>query len=111
MRLPLATAARSGEANERVQLDHVWGDAVLVVVEVPKAGPSCRLRTYAYFADRDQLSGVVLERMLAGVSTRRYRRTKGPLGSEVEASARSTSRVGCTNSAAYRIRPICGEIE
>ena len=58
MRLPLATAAGGGEANERVQLDHVWGDAMLVVVEVPKAGPICRLRTYAYFADLDQLSGV-----------------------------------------------------
>lgn len=35
------------------------------------------LQTYAHFADRDQLSRVVLERMLAGVSTRRYRRTQG----------------------------------
>ena len=33
------------------------------------------LKTYEYFADRDPMSRVVLERMLAGVSTRRYRRT------------------------------------
>lgn len=31
-------------------------------------------RTYEHFASRDQLSRVVLERMLAGVSTRRYPR-------------------------------------
>jgi hypothetical protein len=30
------------------------------------------LETYVHFADRDALSRVVLERMLAGVSTRRY---------------------------------------
>jgi putative transposase len=33
------------------------------------------LETYAYFADRDPLTKTVLERMLAGVSTRRYWRT------------------------------------
>ena len=50
------------------------------------------LATYAHFADRDPLTAVVLERMLAGVSTRRYRRTAEPVGSEVERAARSTSR-------------------
>jgi putative transposase len=34
----------------------------------------------------------VLERMRAGVSTRRFERTREPVGSEVEAVARSTSR-------------------
>ena len=38
------------------------------------------LRTYEHFAERDQLDGVVLERMLAGVSTRRYRRAQEPVG-------------------------------
>ena len=33
-----------------------------------------------HFADRDPLRRVVLERMLAGVSTRRYRRTQEPVG-------------------------------
>ena len=49
-----------------------------------------RFRTYEYFADRDQLARVVLERMLAGVSTRRYRRTQEPVGGEVAQAARST---------------------
>jgi transposase-like protein len=50
------------------------------------------LRTYEHFADRDPLARVVLERMLAGVSTRRYRRTQEPVGEQVEQEARSTSK-------------------
>jgi putative transposase len=50
------------------------------------------LATYQHFADRDPLSRLVLEQMLAGVSTRRFQRTREPVGSEVEASARSTSK-------------------
>jgi hypothetical protein len=37
--------------------------------------------TYDHFADRDELEDVVLERMLAGVSGRRYRRAQEPIGS------------------------------
>jgi putative transposase len=48
--------------------------------------------TYEHFANRDQLSRVVLERMLAGVSTRRYRRLQEPVGEQVEQTARSTSK-------------------
>jgi putative transposase len=50
------------------------------------------LSTYEHFADRDPLSRLVLEQMLAGVSTRRFQRTREPVGSEVEAAARSTSK-------------------
>ena len=49
-------------------------------------------RTYEHFASRDQLTAVVLERMLAGVSTRRYRRLQEPVGEQVEQAARSTSK-------------------
>jgi transposase-like protein len=50
------------------------------------------LQTYRHFADRDPLSRLVLEQMLAGVSTRRFVRTREPVGEEVEAGARSTSK-------------------
>jgi len=50
------------------------------------------LGTYRHFADRDPFSRLVLEQMLAGVSTRRFKRTREPVGAEVEALARSTSR-------------------
>jgi len=62
------------------------------------------LRTYEYFADRDPLSRVVLERMLAGVSTRRYRRTQEPVGSEVEARERSTSKSSVSRTLIERTR-------
>jgi hypothetical protein len=38
------------------------------------------LVTYQHFADRDQLRRVVLERVLAGVSTRKYRRAQDQVG-------------------------------
>lgn len=50
------------------------------------------LSTYQHFADRDPLSRLVLEQMLAGVSTRRFQRTREPVGSEVEANSRSISK-------------------
>jgi putative transposase len=50
------------------------------------------LRTYQQFADRDQLRDVVLERMLAGVSTRKYGRAQEPVGEQVAGGERSTSK-------------------
>lgn len=69
-----------------------------------------QLETYAHFADRDPLSKVVLERMLAGVSTRRYRRTQEPVGSEVEQTARSISRSAVSRSFVERTRRSLGEL-
>ena len=62
------------------------------------------LATYEHFADRDPLSRVVLERMLAGVSTRRYERTQEPVGEQVEARSRSTSRSAVSRSFVERTR-------
>jgi transposase-like protein len=50
------------------------------------------LATYEYFADRDPLTRVVLEQMLAGVSTRRFTRTREPIGEKVSAGERSASK-------------------
>jgi putative transposase len=60
--------------------------------------------TYEHFASRDQLSRMVLERMLAGVSTRRYRRLQEPVGEEVEQAARSTSKSAVSRSFVARTR-------
>jgi putative transposase len=48
--------------------------------------------TYDYFADRDPLTVVVMNRMLAGVSTRKYAGVGEPVGEEVERESRSTSK-------------------
>jgi len=50
------------------------------------------LKTYEHFAIRDPLTRVVLEQMLAGVSTRRFARTREPVGEAVVAVERSTSK-------------------
>ena len=68
------------------------------------------LATYAHFADRDPLTAVVLERMLAGVSTRRYARTQEPVGAELEQDARSTSRSAVSRAFVERTRAALGEL-
>ena len=50
------------------------------------------LDTYAQFTNDDLLGELVIERMLAGVATRRHVRVNEPVGEELAASARSTSR-------------------
>ena len=100
---------------ERVALrhGHEAGEVTLggrrVAVERPRArsadgSAEVRLASYEYFADRDPLSRSVLERMLAGVSTRRYRRTQEPVGSEVEQQARSTSKSSVSRTFVERTR-------
>jgi transposase-like protein len=68
------------------------------------------LATYAHFADRDPLTRVVLEQMLAGVSTRRVRRTREPVGTEVEQTARSTSKSAVSREFVARTRENLGAL-
>jgi putative transposase len=62
------------------------------------------LETYRHFADRDPLTRLVCEQMLAGVSTRRFERTREPVGEEVEAGARSTSKSAVSREFVARTR-------
>ena len=68
------------------------------------------LAVYRHFADRDLLSRVVLERMLAGVSCRRYGRTQEPVGAEVEVGARSVSKSAISRTFIERTREALGEL-
>jgi putative transposase len=68
------------------------------------------LETYGHFADRDPLQRVVLERVLAGVSTRRYRRTQEPVGEEIAAGERSTSKSAVSRTFVERTRQALGEL-
>ncbi len=62
------------------------------------------LATYAHFADRDPLTRVVLEQMLAGVSCRRFSRTREPVGEEVLAAERSASKSAVSREFVGRTR-------
>jgi putative transposase len=96
-----------------VRHGHEAGEVTLggrrVAVERPRArsadgGGEVALRSYRHFADRDPLSRVVLEQMLAGVSTRRFERTREPVGERVEAEARSTSKSAVSREFVARTR-------
>jgi putative transposase len=67
-----------------------------VPVDRPRArtldGREVQLPTYQAFAADDLLSQVVMERMLAGLATRRHRGVGEPVGAAVQATARSTSK-------------------
>ncbi len=98
------TAVRHGHEDGEVTLG-----GRRVGVERPRVRTSdgeseVPLRTYDHFADRDQLEEVVLERMLAGVSTRKYRRAQEPVGEQLEADARATSKSAVSRAFVQRTR-------
>lgn len=68
------------------------------------------VETYGYFADRDPLTRAVMDRMLAGVSTRRFARVGEPVGSEVEASGSSTGKTAVSDMFIERTRTALGEL-
>lgn len=67
-----------------------------VPVDRPRArttdGHEVPLNTYTHFAADDLLTQVVMERMVAGVATRRHARAAEPVGTQVDQEAKSTSR-------------------
>ena len=65
---------------------------------------------YQHFASRDVLEQVVLERMLASVSTRRYRGTNEPVGEQVTQTERSTSKSAVSRMFIERTRVALGEL-
>src|SRR3954465_11300467 len=96
-----------------VRHGHESGEVTLGGRRVPVSRPRARtadgereveLDSYAHFAARDQLADVMLERMLAGVSTRRYARTGEPLGSDIDEVARSTSKSAVSREFVSRTR-------
>ncbi len=107
---PARTAVRHGHESGEVTLGGRRVQVGRPRVRTADGRAEVRLETYEYFADRDPLSRSVLERMLAGVSTRRYRRTQEPVGAEVEQQARSTSKSSVSRTFLERTRAAPGEL-
>lgn len=88
---PERTATRNGSALGSVVLG-----GRTVSVRRPRAskteGGEVHLDSYAVFSDRDLLTQVAVERMLAGVATRRHALVAEPIGEELEDVARGDSR-------------------
>ena len=104
------TAVRHGHEAGEVTLGGRRVEVRRPRVRTAEGGSEVRLSTYEHFADRDPLGRVVLERMLAGVSTRRYRRTQEPVGEQVEVRARSTSKSAVSRTFVERTRTALSEL-
>jgi transposase-like protein len=68
------------------------------------------VQSYEYFADRDPLTRAVMDRMLAGVSTRKYAVVGEPVGEEVEQASSSTSKSTVSELFVERTRTALGEL-
>ncbi len=66
--------------------------------------------TYEYFADRDPLTRAVMDRMLAGVSTRKYAVVGEPVGEEVEQESSATSKSTVSEMFIERTTTALGEL-
>jgi len=88
---PNRAAVRHGRGPGSVTL----GGRKVAVIR-PRArttdGHEVPLASYTHFAAEDVLTRVVMERMLAGVATRRHARTAEPIGEQVSGTQKSTSR-------------------
>jgi putative transposase len=101
---PDRVAVRHGHENGEVTLG-----GRRVAVRRPRARTAdgereVELGSYSHFACRDPLSGVILEQLLAGVSTRRFKRTREPVGERVSDGERSVSKSAVSRAFVSRTR-------
>jgi transposase-like protein len=88
-------SARTGNWHGTTKGPLVFGGR-LVTVERPRgrtvAGEEIALDTWKAFSAQDLLNSLVVERMLAGVATRRHQDVAEPVGAEIDKRSRSTSK-------------------
>jgi putative transposase len=98
---------------------HERGSMTLGGRRVPVSRPRVRsaddehelaIASYEYFADRDPLTRAVMDRMLAGVSTRKYQVVGEPVGEDVEQEASSTGKSTVSELFIERTRTALGEL-
>ncbi len=98
---------------------HEDGSMTLGGRRVPVSRPRMRtaddehelpVTTYEYFADRDPLTRAVMDRMLAGVSTRKFAQAGEPVGSDVEDASTTTSKSSVSEMFIASTRTALGEL-
>jgi putative transposase len=98
---------------------HEDGSMTLGGRRVPVSRPRMRtaddehelpVSSYEYFADRDPLTRAVMDRMLAGVSTRRFAQVGEPVGDDVEQDSTSTAKSTVSELFVERTRTALGEL-
>ncbi len=107
---PDRTAKRHGHAD---------GSMTLGGRRVPVHRPRMRtaddehelpVETYGYFADRDPLTRAVMDRMLAGVSTRKFAVVGEPVGADVEDASSATRKSTISELFIERTRTALGDL-
>ena len=68
------------------------------------------VESYEYFADRDPLTRAVMDRMLAGVSTRRFADVGEPVGEEVVQASAATGKTAVSDMFIERTRTALSEL-
>ena len=115
----LARSASSDPDRTAKRHGHEDGSMTLGGRRVPVSRPRMRtaddkhelpVQSYEYFADRDPLTRAVMDRMLAGVSTRKFQVVGEPVGEEVEQEASSTSKSTVSELFIERTRTALGEL-
>jgi transposase-like protein len=101
---PDRVAVRHGHENGEVTLGGRRVPARRPRVRTADGAREIDLRTYAHFASRDPLAEVILEQVLARVSTRRFRRTREPVGERVAQDERSVSKSAVSRAFISRTR-------
>lgn len=98
---------------------HETGSMTLGGRRVPVRRPRVRtadderelpVKSYEYFADRDPLTRAVMDRMLAGVSTRKFAAVGEPVGGEVEDSSSATSKTSVSEMFVERTATALSEL-
>ena len=100
---------------DRLAVRHGYedGEVTLGGRRVPVRRPRARsvdgareveVATYRHFAGRDPLAGVILEQLLARVSTRRFARTREPVGAGVSDRERAVSKSAVSRQFISRTR-------
>jgi putative transposase len=98
---------------------HEDGSMTLGGRRVPVSRPRMRtvddkhelpVQSYEYFADRDPLTRAVMDRMLAGVSTRKFAVVGEPVGDEVEQESTSTGKSTVSELFIERTRTALSEL-
>jgi putative transposase len=101
---PGRTAVRHGHEDGEVTLGGRRMAVKRPRVRTVDGESEVTLETYEHFAGRDPLGRMALERILAGVSTRTYRRVQEPVGEQATARERSTSKSSVSRAFVQRTR-------
>jgi transposase-like protein len=104
------TAKRHGHENGSMTLGGRRVSVRRPRIRSADDGHELAVESYEYFADRDPLTRAVMDRMLAGVSTRKFARVGEPVGDEVEASSTSTGKTAVSDMFIERTRTALGEL-